>query len=69
MVQVGDRYVLHSNNGMDYSIIIVNINHYREPSAIYGASICDENGVYAKDIVFFDDDFLSKCEKANIGLE
>ena len=69
MVKVGDGYILHSDNGMDYRIVIININHYREPNAIYGAIMCDNNGIYAEDIIFFGNDFINKCEKINNVLE
>ena len=65
MAKVGDKYILHSSNGMDYNIEIVNVNNFREPSMKYGADIYDRNGVYAGDVTFFGDEFLSKCEKAN----
>lgn len=65
MAKVGDKYILHSINGMDYSIKVVNVNNYREPSLKYGIDVCDSNGVYAGDVMFVGDDFLSKCEKVN----
>ena len=65
MAKVGDKYILHSKNGMDYNIEIVNVNDYREPSMKYGADVYDGNGTYAGDIMFFGDDFLGKCEKVN----
>lgn len=65
MVRVGDKYVLHSSNGMYYKIEIVNVNNFREPSMKYGADVYDGNGVYAGDVMFFGDDVLSKCEKIN----
>lgn len=63
MVKVGDKYILHSSNGMNYSIEIINVSDFREPSMKYGADVYDGNGVYAGDVMFFDDDFLCKCEK------
>ena len=66
MVKVGDRYILHSENGTDYDIEIVNINEFREPNMKYGADVYDSNGVYAGDVTFFGDDFLNKCEKVDI---
>ena len=63
MAQVGDKFILHSSNGMDYSIEIVSVNNFREPSMKYGADVYDGNGVYAGDVMFFGDDFLRKCEK------
>ena len=65
MAKVGDKYILHSSNGMNYDIEIINVNDYREPSMKYGADVYDDNGVYAGDVMFFGDDFLSKCEKVN----
>lgn len=65
MVKVGDKYILHSSNGMDYNIEIVNINDCREPSRKYGADVYDGNGVYAGDVMFFGDDFLNRCEKVS----
>ena len=64
-VKVGDKYVLHSKNGMNYYISIVSVSEYRCPEEHYGAYICDENGMYDKDIFFFDDNFLTVCKKIN----
>ncbi len=65
MAKVGDKYILHSSNGMDYDIEVINVNDYREPSMRYACEVCDGNGVYADDFMFFGDDFLSTCEKVN----
>ena len=66
MIKIGDKYILHSSNGMDYSIEVVNINDYREPDMKYGVDIYDGNGVYAGDVTFVGESFLYKCEKVNI---
>lgn len=63
MAKVGDKYILHSSNGMDYKIEIVSVNEFREPSMKYGVDMYDGNGTYAGDVMFFGDDFLNKCEK------
>ena len=65
MANVGDKYILHSENGMDYSIEIINVNDFREPSMKYGADVYDANGNYAGDVMFFGDDFLKKCQKVS----
>ena len=68
-VSVGDKYILHSENGMDYNIKIVNINDFRPDDEKYGADVYDGNGNYAGDVMFFGDDFLQKCEKQLIDSE
>lgn len=65
MAMVGDKYILHSTNGIDYSIKVVNVNEFREPSLKYGIDVYDGNGTYAGDVIFVGEDFLSKCEKIN----
>ena len=65
MVKTGDKYILRSGNGMKYDIEIVSVNELREPSMKYAADVYDGNGVYVGDVMFFGDDFLSKCEKVN----
>jgi hypothetical protein len=65
MAKVGDKYILHSSNGMDYDIEIINVNNFRPPEEKYGADVYDGNGVYAGDVMFFGDDFLRQCEKVN----
>ena len=44
---IGDKYIFHSENGMDYSIRIVNINDFRPDDEKYGADVYDGNGNYA----------------------
>ena len=66
-VSVGDEYILHSENGMDYNIKIVNINDFRPDDEKYSADVYDGNGNYAGNVMFFGDDFLQKCEKQLIN--
>ena len=62
MIKVGDKYILHSENGLDYNIEVVNVNHFRPEDEVYGCDVfC--GGVYAGDIMFFGEDFFAKCEK------
>lgn len=65
MAKVGDKYILHSSNGMDYSIEVINVNEFREPSMKYGIDMYDGNGTYLGDVLFVDDAFLNKCEKVD----
>lgn len=65
MARIGDRYIFHADDGRDFNIEIINANDYREPCMKYGCDVYDNNGKYAGDVLFFGDDFLSNCEKAN----
>ena len=65
MAKVGDEYILHSINGMDYRIEVVNMSDYREPDMKYGVDVYDGNGTYAGDVMFVGESFLNKCEKVN----
>lgn len=58
-IKLNDEFILHSKNGMDYKIIVVNINDFREPSMKYGLDVWDGNGVYAGDVLFVGDSFFS----------
>lgn len=62
MVEVGQKYILHSENGLDYDIEIVNINQFRPIDEIYAIDLYDCNGTYAGDVIFVGDDFINKCE-------
>ena len=66
MAKVGDKFILHSESGMDYYIYVVNVNNYREPDLKYAVDVCNEDGVYANDVVFVGENFLSKCKKVGI---
>lgn len=59
-IKVGDRYILHSSNGMDYTIEIVSVNYCRPIDMTYAADIWDANGNHPGDVEFFGDDFFEK---------
>ena len=61
MVQVGDKYILHSENGLDYDIEVVNVNHFRELNRIYAVDIYHKGTSIYRDVVFVGDDFINKC--------
>lgn len=65
MAKVGDKYIFHSSNGMDYDITIINVNNFRDPSMKYGCDVYDVNGTHVGDVMFFGEDFISKCKKVN----
>ena len=59
-IKVDDEFVLHSSNGMDYKIVVININYFRPPESVYACDVWDGNGVYAGDVMFFDEDFFNQ---------
>lgn len=64
MAKAGDKYILHSANGKDYNIEIINVSDYRPPEMKYAINITGENDYTSADVLFCDDDFLnSTCEK------
>lgn len=67
MANIGDKFIFHSAENGDYSIKIVNINDFREPSMKYGADVYDKNGAYAGDVLFFSEEFINGCEQVNKG--
>ena len=63
-VKVGDRFILHSQEGHDYTMEIVNINDYREPDMKYAFDAYDENGnSISNDVLFCGDELLNTCER------
>lgn len=59
-MDIGNKYIFHSGNGRDYTIKIVNVNEYREPSMRYAADVWDDEGNYPGDVTFFGEDFFEK---------
>lgn len=61
----GDKLLLHSQNGHDYKIIIVNVNPYREPGTEYAVNTINDQGVsyYSVygDWLFCGEELLDKC--------
>jgi len=62
-IKVNDKFVFHSESGMNYQIKVININNYREPSMKYACDIWDGNGNYAGDVTFVGDDFFNNYEE------
>ena len=63
-VNVGDKFILHSQDGHDYAIEIVNINDFREPDMKYAFDAYDEKGnPISNDVLFCGDELLNKCER------
>ena len=57
-IKVDDKFVLHSANGKDYKITIVNVNDYRPPNQRYAVDVYNDQGHYPGDIMFIGDDFF-----------
>ena len=61
-VEVGDRFILHSMNGLDYDIEVVNVNMCRPPDQIYAIDMWLNDQAVYNDVVFVGDEFIEKCE-------
>ena len=62
MYKIGEKFILHSDNGLDYDIEIVSINPCRPLEERYGVDMYCE-GEYYGDVYFCGEDFLNKCQK------
>lgn len=66
-IQVGDVYILHSEDGNDYEIRVLNINECREPNMKYAVDWFLNGVPMNKDVVFNGDEFfianINKLEK------
>lgn len=65
--KVGDYYILHSENGNDYNIKIINVNEYRPPDMRYATDVYFNGKSCYDDVVFLSDYFFesqkNKLEK------
>lgn len=61
-VKVGDRFILHSKNGLDYEIEIVNVNMNRPPDQIYAIDMWFNGQEVYDDVVFVGDEFIGMCK-------
>ena len=61
----GQELVLHSSNGLDYRILVENINDCRPPEMIYAIDVIDPNGnsyyMTSGDWYFCGQEFIDKC--------
>ncbi len=57
-INVNDKFILHSKDGHDYRIEVVNKNEFREPDMKYALDIYDENGNCNDDVFFVGDEFF-----------
>ena len=59
----GDRLILHSIDGNDYEIEIVNVNPYRPPDMIYAIDISINGHPQNDDVIFVPEEVLDEFEK------
>ena len=60
-INVGDKFILHCENGKDYNCIVHNINNFRPPEMRYCLD-ADVNGVPLSDYAFVDELFFERNE-------
>ena len=58
-IRVGDKFILHSSNGFDYTMTVENISDHRPPDEKYAVTSGGPCGTYP-DIMFHGDDFFEK---------
>ena len=67
VVNKGDVLYLDSENGMKYTVEVISVNDYREPSMKYAVDMVDSNGARYSDCygdyAFVGQDFIDKCYK------
>ena len=63
-VKVGDKFILHSKNGLDYDIDVVNVNMNRPPNQIYAIDMWLNGQAVYDDVVFVGDEFIEMCKVA-----
>ena len=67
VVNKGDVLYLDSENGMKYTVEVISVNDYREPSMKYAVDMVDGNGARYSDCygdyAFVWQDFIDKCYK------
>lgn len=61
-VKVGDRFILHSKNGLNYDIDVVNVNMCRPSNEIYAIDMWLNGQEVYDDVVFVGDEFIGMCE-------
>lgn len=64
MYNKGDKLILHSSNGHDYTCYIININNCRPPDMVYALDVYDDQNrsCTSEDPFFCGEDWLSQCE-------
>lgn len=59
-IKTGDKFILHSSDGLNYTIVIVNVNTFRPPDMTYACDVFNEKGLMCnQDLLFIGDDFFS----------
>lgn len=61
--KVDDRFILHSENGLDYDVVIYNVNEFREKP--YAVDVYYEGKNVYGDVVFVNEEFLDKMEQVH----
>ena len=64
-IKVGDKFILHSTDGNDYDIKVINVNLCREPDMKYALDVRFNGEPISNDVFFKGDDFfeLPQVEK------
>ena len=63
MAKNGDRFILHSENGLDYDIEVVNVNPYRPPDMQYAIDVFLNGESVYEDVMFVSEEFFKPLER------
>ena len=58
----GEKFVLHSENGLNYDIEVVNVNPFRPPGSEYAIDVFLNGKSVYDDVTFVGEEFLRTCE-------
>lgn len=67
-IHIDDVFILHSSDGNDYKIVVVNINDFRPPDMKYAVDLYDKEGKHVSNDVFFIGDDFFEGNKSKISI-
>jgi hypothetical protein len=58
-IRVGDKFIFHGSDGIEYLFVVDNINDNRPQDEKYAVTVSEPEGTYPD---FYGDDFFEKCK-------
>lgn len=57
-IKVGNVFILDSEDGKQYEVVVINVNHFREPNMQYACDVYLDGVHYGDDFIFVGDAFF-----------